>query len=113
MDKLKRYQDILVAYLEELAPLKPSNQPDIESWVIVDREKNHFQLLQAGWQGYQYIFTVVFHFHLHQGKVWMLRNITEREVVDVLVEKGIAPDDIVLGFRHPEARRLFEMTTQA
>jgi hypothetical protein len=24
MDKLKRYQDILVAYLEELAPLKPS-----------------------------------------------------------------------------------------
>lgn len=106
MEKITRYQDILIGYLQERAQLIPSNLPDIESWVIADRESGHFQLLQAGWQDYQYVFTVVFHFHLRDGKVWFMRNITEREVVDVLMERGIAQEDIVLGFRHPQGRAM-------
>lgn len=104
MDKVKKYQDILMEYLGEYAKIKPANQPDIESYVIADRENNHFQLLQLGWQGKQYIFTVVLHFDIKDGKVWFQRNITERDIVDVLMEKGIPREDIVLGFRSPLAR---------
>lgn len=104
MDKVKKYQEILIAYLEEYAKIKPANQPDIDSYVIIDRVNNHFQLLQLGWQGNQYVFTVVFHFDIKDGKVWFQRNITEREVVDVLMEKGIPKEDIVLGFRPPYVR---------
>ena len=104
MDKIKKYQDIIVNYLEDYAKIKPANLPDVDSYVIADREKNHFQLLQTGWQDSKFIFTVILHFDIKDGKVWFQRNITERDVVDVLMEKGIAREDIVLGFRPPYAR---------
>lgn len=104
MDKIKQYQDIIIQYLQEYAKIKPANQPDLDSYVIVDRENNHFQLLQLGWQDNRYVFTVVFHFDIKDGKVWFQRNITERDVLDVLMEKGIPEEDIVLGFRPPYAR---------
>ena len=104
MDKLKKYQDIIIAYLEEYAKIQPANLPDVEAKVISDRESNHFQLVRIGWQGEQYVFTVVFHFDILDGKVWFQRNITERDVVDELMERGIPKEDIVLGFRPPYAR---------
>ncbi len=104
MDKIKKYQDILIDYLEAYANIQPANQPNIESQVIADRSNNHFQLLRIGWEGETYIFTVVFHFDIKDGKIWFQRNITEREVVDELMERGVAREDIVLGFRPPYAR---------
>lgn len=87
-------------YLEEYAKIRPANMPDIDSYVIADRENNQFQLLQTGWQNNQYVFTVVFHFIIKNGKIWLHRNITEREIVDTLMEQGVPKEDIVLGFRH-------------
>lgn len=104
MDKIKRYQKIIIDYLKEYAKVKPSNLPNIESRVIIDKKNNHFQLLDWGWQDNEYIFTVVFHFDIINDKVWFQRNITEREVVDVFMEKGIPKEDIVLGFRSPKIR---------
>jgi len=104
MDKVKKYQDILVSYLQEYAKIKPANQPDVDSYVIADRENNHFQLLQTGWQNHRYVFAVVFHFDIRNGKVWFQRNITDKDVVDELMEMGVAREDIVLGFRSPEMR---------
>ena len=79
MDKVKKYQDILVSYLQEYAKIKPANQPDVDSYVIADRENNHFQLLQTGWQNHRYVFAVVFHFDIRNGKVWFQRNITDKD----------------------------------
>jgi len=104
MDKIKKYQEIIIDYLKEYAKVKPANLPNIESRVITDKENNHFQLLDWGWQDGKYIFTVVFHFDIINGKVWFQRNITEREVVDVFMEKGIPKEDIVLEFRPPYTR---------
>lgn len=104
MDKIRKYQDLLISYLEERAKSKPANQPDVENHVIIDRENNHFQLLRIGWQDNRFVFTVVFHFDIKDGKIWFQRNITEREVVDYLMEQGIPKEDIVLGFRSPQAR---------
>lgn len=104
MDKIKKYQDIIITYLQEYAKIKPANLPNVESMVIVDRENNHFQLLRIGWQEEQYVFTVVFHFDIKDGKIWFQRNITEREVVDELMDRGVVKEDIVLGFRPPYAR---------
>ncbi len=104
MGKLKKYQDILIDYLKEYSKIKPANLPDIDSHAIIDRENNHFQLLQLGWQGEDYIFTVVLHFDIKDGKIWFQRNITDRDVVDKLMEMGVERQDIVLGFRYPKIR---------
>ena len=104
MDKIEKYQGIIIEFLEAFAKIKSANQPEVENYVIADREHNHFQLLRIGWQGPRYVFSVVFHFEIKNGKVWFQRNTTEMEVVDVLMEKGIPREDIVLGFRPPYAR---------
>jgi hypothetical protein len=104
MDKITKYQDILVAFIEEHAKRKPVNMPDIDSYTFIDRENNHFQLLQSGWQDDRFVFTVVFHFDIKDGKIWLQRNITEYEIVDYLMENGVPKEDIVLGFRHPKVR---------
>lgn len=51
-----------------------------------------------------FVFTVVFHFDIKDGKIWLQRNITEYEIVDYLMENGVPKEDIVLGFRHPKVR---------
>ena len=105
MDKIKKYQEILIGYLSEYAKnSKLANMPDIENKIIVDKERNSYQLLRIGWQDNRYVFSVVFHFDIKDEKVWFQRNITERDVVDVLMERGILKEDIVLGFRPPYAR---------
>ena len=104
MDNTVKYQGILLNYLRNQAKIKPANMPDIDSHVIADLENNHFRLLQTGWQNHRYVFTVVFHFDIKNGKVWFQRNITDKDVVDELMEMGIARQDIVLGFRAPEVR---------
>lgn len=104
MDKLKKYQDILVTYLSEYAKIKPANLPNVESHIIVDKDNKHFQLLQLGWQEEDYVFTVVLHFEIKDGKIWFQRNITDRDVVDELMEMGVEKQDIVLGFRYPKVR---------
>jgi hypothetical protein len=104
MDKVKKYQEILTSYLKKQAGIKPVNMPNIDSYAIIDKENNHFQLLQSGWQDHDYIFTVVYHFDIKNGKVWFQRNITDKDVVDELMEMGIDKNDIVLGFRDPLIR---------
>ena len=100
------YQDIVIEYLKTYAAnSRPANIPDVKAHVIVDRETNHFQFLRLGWQGSRFVFAVIFHFEIREGKIWIHRNNTEREVVDVFLEKGVASEDIVLGFHPPDARR--------
>ncbi len=102
---MKKYQDVLVAYLDDFAKKsRLVNMPDVENRVIADLQNNSFQLLRIGWQGERFMFSVVFHFDIKDGKVWFQRNITEREVVDKLVEMGIPEEDIILGFQPPYAR---------
>ena len=104
MDKVRKYQDIIVDYLNGYVERISTNVENTEYQVIVDRENNHFQVLHLGWEGPQYIFAVVFHFDIKDGKIWFQRNNTEHEVVDVFMERGVPPADIVLGFRPPYAR---------
>ncbi|MEM7371607.1 MAG: XisI protein [Bacteroidota bacterium] len=106
MDKLTTYQNLIIDYLQAFAKnSKLANMPDVESHVIIDRENKHFQLLRVGWQGKRFVFGVVFHFQIKNGKIWIHQNITEHEVAEAFLEKGVPPEEIVLGFRSPFARQ--------
>ncbi|MCY7327773.1 MAG: XisI protein [Saprospiraceae bacterium] len=106
MDKIKKYQDAVVAFLQFYQSETGGNPPDanIQRRVLIDRENNSFQLLASGWNGIHYIFAPMFHFDIINGKVWMQCNNTEWEAVDFLMEHGVERQDIVLGFVSPEAR---------
>jgi hypothetical protein len=58
MNKIKKYQKILIDYLEDYAKGgNPVNLTNADAHVIVDKKNNHFQFLRIGWQGQYYIFT--------------------------------------------------------
>ncbi len=109
MDKIKKYQNIIIEFLESYAKrVKPANAPDIDAHVIADTKNNHFQFLRVGWQGKRYCFAAIFHFDIKNEKIWIQRNNTEYEVVDFLMERGVPKEDIVLGFHSPYARKFTE-----
>lgn len=108
MDRVTTYQRYILDILEDHAQHKPANLPDISHQVIADREGHHYQLLRIGWQGQRFVFHVVFHFDIIDGRIWIQQNNTERLVAKELVGKGVPKDDIVLGFQPAEVRPLTE-----
>jgi len=107
MDKITKYQDVIIAFLHFYNAESGGNRPDgsVNRRILVDRENNSFQLLSIGWSGNHYIFGPIFHFDIIDGKIWMQCNNTEWEVVDFLMEHGVDKQDIVLGFVPPYARQ--------
>ncbi|MCU0338581.1 MAG: XisI protein [Spirosomaceae bacterium] len=105
MDKIKKYQDIIIDFLNRYnAETNTYADENIKRRIIIDRENNSFQLLSIGWQNNLYTFGPIFHFDIINDKIWMQCNNTEREVVDELMEAGVDRQDIVLGFIPPLAR---------
>jgi hypothetical protein len=105
MDKLKKYQDIVIGFLNRYhAETSKNLGDDIKRRVLIDKENNSFQLLSIGWRGNRYVFGTIFHFDIINDKIWMQCNNTEREVVDELMAAGVDRQDIVLGFVPPRAR---------
>jgi hypothetical protein len=105
MDKLKKYQNIIIEFLNRYNK-ETSNYADGDRKrrILIDRENNSYQLLSIGWNDDLYTFGTIFHFDIINGKIWMQCNNTEWEVVDDLMAAGVERQDIVLGFVPPAAR---------
>jgi hypothetical protein len=105
MEKIARYQKIIIDVLNEHAKVKPANLPGIEIQVISDSENHHYQLVHLGWSGSHFIHSVLFHLDIKpDGKIWLQANYTDILIADELVERGIPKSDIVLGIQPPYAR---------
>jgi XisI protein len=106
MDKVIKYQNVLLQFLEYYNQETDANNSKEEPQrrIIADKINNSFQLLSIGWHKNHYIFGPIFHFDIINEKIWMQCNNTEWEVVDYLMENGVEKNDIVLGFVPPQAR---------
>ena len=106
MEKIERYQNLIVEILEEYAAVKPANMVEYENQVLVDYEHNHYQLLTTGWNKKgQFIHLINFHFDIKPtGKIWLMANNTDVLIAQELVKKGVPKEDIVLGFQPPSLR---------
>ena len=108
MDKVAKYRQILQEILTEYATDRGSRQPqspdDVQVKTLIDTQSDHYQALHAGWQNGKQIFSVIFHFDLIEGKIWLQRNISDYDIIEDLEAKGIPKKDIVLAFHSPEMR---------
>jgi XisI protein len=104
MDKVKKYQKIVIDFLNRYHADTNNASDTVQRRILIDKKNNSFQLLSIGWRNHLYTFGPIFHFDIINGKIWMQCNNTEREVVDELMEAGVRKSDIVLGFVPPEAR---------
>jgi hypothetical protein len=97
--KIKKYQAIIIDYLQERAAIKPANLTECENIVLSDTERHHYQLLTMGWAGNRYVHSISFHLDIaDNGKIWIRANWTDTDIAEVLEAQGVPKSDIVLGF---------------
>jgi hypothetical protein len=104
MDKVMNYRRIVKELLEEYARYKPSHG-DVNTELIIDLDRDHFELMHVGWDGPRRIHGSVIHIDIIEGKIWVQYDGTSRPVVDELVTAGVPAEDIVLGFHPAEIRQ--------
>lgn len=104
MGKLERYREIVRRLIEEYAGYKPANG-QIETEAVVDRDRDHYEVMHVGWDGVRRVHGSVVHIDLRGDKVWVQYDGTSRPVAEELVAAGIPPEDVVLGFHPAELRR--------
>ena len=105
MDKLEQYRQFIQQILTEHAQHPPAFG-NIKAQLIFDCDRDHYQLIYIGWQGKKRAFGPIMHFSIENGKIWIQYNGTEESVAERLVEMGVPPTDIVIGF-HSEFKRKF------
>lgn len=106
MDKIKLYQTAILEILNEYAKVKPVNMGQVENQIIIDKERNHFQLMRVGWDKDDFVHDCIMHFDIKEEKIWIQCNWTELDVAEELMAKGVKKTDIVLGFI-PENERKY------
>ncbi len=103
MDKLDHYRQCIQRLLTEYAATPVSNG-EIESQLAFDLQRDHYQVINIGWDGYRRVYGCVIHLDIKDGKIWLQHNMTELHVAHELVAMGVSNEDIVLGFHTPNVR---------
>jgi hypothetical protein len=79
-------------------------EPDIQVYVLVSQDRNHFMLMHEGWQGDQRLYGAIVHAEIRDGKIWIHFDGTEDGIAEELIVAGIPKDRILLAFHPPNVR---------
>lgn len=110
MDNIVSYRNIIQALLTDYAAIPISNG-EIECYTVFDAQKDHYQVMNVGWDGHRRVYGCVLHLDIKTEKIWIQQNMTEIRVAQELVARGVATTDIVLGFQAPEMREYTDYAT--
>ena len=105
--KLKKYENAILAILNEHAKIKYANVLG-GNQLIADKENRRYQVVTIGWEGSHFIHDCPLHFDIINGEIWVQQNMTEWEVGTMLEAHGVPKHDIVAGFGTPELRQYGE-----
>jgi hypothetical protein len=105
MDRVDRYRQIVKRVIDQYAAWRPSHG-QIDSEAVVDRDKDHYEVVHVGWDGGRRVHGSVIHLDIIGGKVWIQHDGTNRPVAEELLAAGIPREDIVLAFHPARVRHL-------
>lgn len=107
MDKLEQYRAAIQKILTDYVSVPIANG-EIDSQLIFDKERDHYQVMNVGWVGNRRVHGCVLHLDVINGKIWVQQNATEVQIGRELVAMGIPKEDIILGFQAPYMRQYTE-----
>jgi hypothetical protein len=107
MANLEQYSQNVQKILQEYAAFSKDEQ-EVETELIFDTTRNHYQLVHVGWQNDRRIYGCIIHLDIKDGKIWLQHNGTENDIAEELVEMGVPKTDIVIGFHSPFKRQFTE-----
>ena len=84
MDKLVKYRQLIQQMLTDYAQYKPAHgEIDVET--IFDTERDHYQVINVGWDRNKYVYGCAIDIDIKNGKIWLQWNSTEEEIAEYLV----------------------------
>ncbi|OLT63171.1 XisI protein [Moorena bouillonii] len=108
MDKLEVYRQHIQDLLKKRASIKSAN-PAMETQLIFDTERDHYQMVHTGWKNNTTrIYGCSVHVDIKDGKIWIQHDGSEIAIADQLVELGVPKQDIVLAYQAPIMRQYTE-----
>jgi len=107
MESLERVREIILEILQEYSTHIPRNG-QIEMELIIDRERDRYQLVALGWNKPQRVYGSLIHIDLKGDKIWIQNDGTEVGIANLLVEQGIPPKNIILAYHAPYLRQYTE-----
>jgi len=107
MDKIKTYRAIIQNLLKDYIS-DDDQRKNVDRELIFDVERDHYQIVNVGWEHNHRIYGCILHFDIKDGKVWLQYNGTEIDFAEELVKAGIPKQDIVVGFHSSFMRQFTE-----
>jgi hypothetical protein len=104
MARVEDYPKYVEEIIERYGQYKPA-YGDVEVQTVIDRENNHYQLINVGWNKNQRIRGCVLHVDIKDNRIWIQHDGTETGIANELVERGVPKHDIVLAFLAPYKRQ--------
>ncbi|BAZ51939.1 hypothetical protein NIES4103_45980 [Nostoc sp. NIES-4103] len=104
MAKLDQYRGYIQNLLTKYGSYKPSEE-DVEIQLIFDTARDHYQILEIGWDGYDRIYNCVMHLDIKAEKIWIQRNMTDNQIAEELIDIGVPKQNIVLGLQPSNLRQ--------
>jgi len=82
---------------------------DSTNRLVVDNNSHNYLLISNSWQHGRRYYGIIIHIEIKaDGKVWVHEDNTELIVVDRLLERGISPKNMVIGWHPPSMREVTE-----
>ena len=104
MDRVADYPTYIEEILRNYGQYTPA-YGDVEVETVIDREQQHYQLLTVGWNKDRRVWGCIVHIDIKDQKIWVQHDGTEEGVANLLVEKGVPKQDIVLAYHAPYKRQ--------
>lgn len=103
MVSVENYREIVQEILKEYSTHQPA-YGDVEMELIFDRERDRYQLVCTGWNQKRRIYGSLIHIDIKRDKIWIQSDGTEVGIANLLVDKGIPKQNIVLAYQSPSLR---------
>jgi XisI protein len=100
MDRVEKYRKIVCDFLQAFAI------NDLQSQLIFDPVHDRYLVMHNEWRNEYRIYGCAMQLDIIDGKVWIQHNSTEIFIDRELIQHGVEPQDIILGFRSPSVRKL-------
>jgi XisI protein len=100
MDKVNEYRQIVQEFLANFA------KNDANAQLIFDLDRDRYLVMHNEWRGENRIYGCAMQLDIIDNQIWIQQNNTEIYVDRELIQRGVPPKDIILGFRSPSIRQL-------
>ena len=105
MDSINvQYRNIVEKVMQNYIDFLGSDER-VQAELVFDRDRDHYLLVETGWQNGYRIYGTLLHIDIINDKLWIQHDGTEEGIAVELVAAGVPKEDIVLGFRPLKERK--------